>query len=224
MTDGGRSVVDRVKDYMDRVWAEGAKRNCVSRRHHYVPQAYLRAWSADGKRARVLNTVEGWDRTRGLRDICVKENYFRVTDSNNEQHNQVEAMLAVIDAETAALLQRLNRWAPGEDLDFEEFMSLAIVMAFQSNRTPQSRRFLMAISQWQEQRAGQNRVDFINDMFVDALFRSVYKAADEMSLRQLELWDDPRGRFITSDQPILLSTDNGSQPRARHTAATCGGR
>jgi hypothetical protein len=212
MTGGGGSVTDRVREYMDRVRAEGAKRDCVSRRHHYVPQPYLRRWSDDGKRVRVLNTGDGWDRTLGLRDVCVKENYFRVTGANDEQHNQVEAMMAVIDSETATLLHRLNQWIPGDDLDYEEFMSLAIVMAFQRNRTPQSRRFLTTMAQWHEHRAGQDHVDLINDDFVDGMFRNVYNAADQISTRQLQLWDDPRGRFITCDQPVQMSTDSPKQP------------
>ncbi|HCU52494.1 MAG TPA: hypothetical protein DGG94_22320 [Micromonosporaceae bacterium] len=212
MMGGGQSVSPRVREYMDRVWEESKKRDCLSRRHHYVPQAHLRAWSPDGKRVRALHTANGTDKLLGLRDVCVKENYYQVTDSSDVLHNQVEAMLAVIDGETAHLLRRLNQWSPGDDIAVEEFMSLAAVMAFQRNRTPQARRFLTEMSSWQERRVNQPAVEYPNDVFVDVLFRTTYGEADEFPTRQLELWDDPKGRFITCDQPILLSPGAGGTP------------
>jgi hypothetical protein len=49
--------------------------------------------------------------------------------------------------------------------------------------------------------------------FVASLFQSTYRAADEHSTRQLELWDDPQERLITSDQPVILSADaSGRSP------------
>ncbi|MEU7143891.1 DUF4238 domain-containing protein [Nocardia sp. NPDC046473] len=102
---------------MQRVADAASTRDCVSRRHHYVPQSYMRAWSPDRKRVRVLDTRNGIDKLRGLRDTCVQENFYRVTDPDTGQHNQVERMLAVIDDETARLLQVLSRWSPGDDFE-----------------------------------------------------------------------------------------------------------
>ncbi|MFC3986628.1 DUF4238 domain-containing protein [Streptosporangium jomthongense] len=194
MSAGGRSRVPQVKAYMARVEEAAKRRDCVSRRHHYVPQSYLRAWSPDRKRVRVLDTKNGIDKLRGLRDTCVEENFYRVTDPGNQQpHNQVEAMLGVIDDETATLLEKLRHWAPGDDLSFDDFMSLAVVMGIQRNRTPQSRRHIASMSEWMTRRAGQPVQKFTTDYYVDLLFRGLYEAADEISRRQLELWDDPKG-------------------------------
>ncbi|MET8145654.1 DUF4238 domain-containing protein [Sphaerisporangium sp. NPDC005288] len=119
MTADGQSVDPHVQAYMARVAEVAAKRDCVSRRHHYVPQSYLRAWSPDGKRVRVLDTRNGLDKLRGLRDTCVEENFYRVTDPQHGPHNQVEAMLGVIDDETAVLLQKTAPLGPGDDLQLE---------------------------------------------------------------------------------------------------------
>ncbi|MGW2779572.1 GmrSD restriction endonuclease domain-containing protein [Streptomyces olivaceoviridis] len=59
---GGQAVNPRVQEYMANVAAAALRRDRVSRRHHYVPQAYMKAWSSDGRRVRVLDTVNGSDR------------------------------------------------------------------------------------------------------------------------------------------------------------------
>jgi hypothetical protein len=213
VSGGGQAVNPRVQQYMANVAEAAARRDCVSRRHHYVPQAYMRAWSPDGRRVRVLDTINGFDRLRGLRDTCVRENFYRVTDSLGAPHNQAEAMLAVIDDETARLLRLLRGWKPDDDMDFDDFMSLAVILAFQRNRTPQRKRLLEAQDAWMRRRALQETPTLTTTGFVASLFRSAYGAADEHSTRQLELWDDPRARLITSDQPVILSTDaSGRSP------------
>ncbi|MGV9351424.1 DUF4238 domain-containing protein [Streptomyces spiralis] len=213
VSGGSQAVNPRVQQYMANVVAAAVRRDCVSRRHHYVPQAYMKAWSPDGKRVRVLDTVHGVDRPQGLRDTCVRENFYRVTDPLGAPHTQAEAMLAVIDDEAARLLRLLRGWAPDDDMDFDDFMSFAVVLAFQRNRTPQRKRLMEAQDTWLRRRALQETPPLTTTGFVASLFQSVYGAADEHSTRQLELWDDPQARLITSDQPVILSTDaSGRSP------------
>jgi hypothetical protein len=127
-------------------------------------------------------------------------------------------MLAVIADETARLLQGLRGWTPGDDIQFDDFMSLTVVIGLQRNRTPQARRFVAGISNLVDAEGWPACPEFTTDFYVDLLFRGVYEAADQRSVRQLELWDDPAGRFITCDQPILLSQQGpGSPPSMDHS-------
>lgn len=219
VSDNGKSVVATVAGYMSRVREKASRRDCISRRHHYVPQSYLRAWSPDGRRVRVLDTRNGTDRLQGLRHTCVRENFYRFT-KGGDAHNQAEAMLAVIDDETARLLRTLHSWAPGEDFNFDDFMSLAVILAFQRNRTPQMRRHLAAIDTWQRDRAAQTIRPLTADSHVKAMFDSAFLAADEHSTQQLEVWDDPRGRFITSDQPVQRSSEAGQDYASTTTGSS----
>ena len=59
MTGGGRSKTDRAERYMADVIAQSQRRDAVSKRHHYVPKGYLKAWSPDGKRVEVVDTATG---------------------------------------------------------------------------------------------------------------------------------------------------------------------
>ncbi|MGW7531159.1 DUF4238 domain-containing protein [Amycolatopsis sp. NPDC054798] len=197
---------------MDRIALVAQSRTGKSKRHHYVPKSYLRAWSFDKRRVRVLSTLDGSDRPLGLSDVCVKENFYRVVDDAGQRHNQVEDMLSVLDDECAKLLRVLRGWVPGDDFEFDDFMSLAVMMAVQRNRTPQTRRHIQEMSEWAHRRLKRPEEVLTNDYHVDMLFRSMHEAADQLSVRQLEVWDDPRGRFITSDQPVLLSSGDPQTP------------
>ncbi|MFJ4649702.1 DUF4238 domain-containing protein [Nocardia sp. NPDC088792] len=207
-TQGGKDVVQLVREYMKRIEEKAKQRDCPSRRHHYVPQSYLRAWSDDGdRRVRVLLTRRGIDRLCGVKDVCVSENLYRAIAPDGEAHNQYEAMLGIIDDESARILRILQRHRPGDDLDFDDFMSLAVVMAFQHSRTPQTIRLIADVTKWMSHRMGEDPKEVGGSLLLDTVFAHLYTLADEFSIRQLELWDDPRGRFITSDQPIQPSMD-----------------
>jgi hypothetical protein len=212
LSDGGKNLVPQVKEYMARVKRVAEKRDCVSRRHHYVPQSYLRGWSIDKKRIRVLQIRNGMDKVIGIKDVCVKENFYQVTGHDDKLHNQVEAILAVFDDEMSTLLGKLRSWQPGEDFEFGDFMSLAIVLSLQRSRTPLMRRFISTQIDWMEKRAHQPKQETTSDLFVDLMFSSIYDAADEFSTRQMEIWDDPQGRFITCDHPVQLSNDQTQAP------------
>jgi hypothetical protein len=71
----------------------------VSRRHHYVPKAYLRTWSFDGRRVWAFDTVAGVVRPLGLANVCVEENFYRIVGPDGAAHNRVELLFGVVDAE-----------------------------------------------------------------------------------------------------------------------------
>ncbi len=87
LTAGGHSLDGRSRVYMDRLLAQQKAQNPVSRRHHYVPQTYLREWSFDGKRVWAHDTVTGAVKPLGLTSVCVKE--FSTGWSDRTAHHTI---------------------------------------------------------------------------------------------------------------------------------------
>ena len=53
-TGGGKALTPEARAFMDNLIKQQGAKDPVSRRHHYVPQAYLREWSFDNKRVWTL--------------------------------------------------------------------------------------------------------------------------------------------------------------------------
>jgi hypothetical protein len=129
------------------VIAQSRRRDAVSKRHHYVPKGYLKAWSPDGKRVEVVDTVTGTQKFQGLGDTCVKENFYQLFDADGA-HNQAEKMMSVLDDELVRVVRILLALQPGDDLSFEDFMSFGHMITLQRTRTPQTRRLMSAWGDW----------------------------------------------------------------------------
>lgn len=88
VTGAGRSLPPRAQEYFERLRSQRRMLDSESRRHHFVPQSYLREWSFDGKRIWTLDTVTGKVSPLGLRSVCVHENFHRVVGPDGEPHNR----------------------------------------------------------------------------------------------------------------------------------------
>jgi hypothetical protein len=115
LTAGGQSLGGRAREYMDELLSLQKAKDPVSRRHHYVPKAYLRQWSFDGKQVWALDTVAGAVKPLGLANVCVKENFYRIVGPDGAAHNRVELLFGVVDAELRRMQTLFNQLEdPGE--------------------------------------------------------------------------------------------------------------
>ena len=127
-------------------------------------------------------------------------------------------MFAVLDDELVRVVRVLAALRPGDDLAFEDFMSLGLMLILQRTRTPQSRRLMSGRNDWyHHQMVSDAEIAALGEAdrptsgvdveaHMNAAFNSMWKGADNLTTRTLELWDDPRARLVTCDAPVQVPT------------------
>lgn len=221
VTAGGTALPERARQYMDRLLDQQDAPDPVSRQHHYVPRTYLRQWSFDGKRVWALDTVTGVVKPLGLANVCVEENFYRVVGSDGLPHNRVERLFGVVDSELARVQQLFANLADPTSLDYDDLVALAVTMAVQRMRTLQQRRLHRQYNQWMVAQNPDEHTSIDNDddnpfrlagIHTELLFKTMWEAADVLATRQIEIWHDPRARFMTCDAPVLVPFRRNVRP------------
>jgi hypothetical protein len=206
---------------MSRLSAVSNAKDTVSKRHHYVPQTYLRHWSFDNKRIWALDTVTGKVAPPGLKDVCVKENFYRVAGMDGSAHNRVELLFGVVDSELGRVQRLLAGLTDPDLLEFDDLLGLGVSMATQRMRTPQERRVHLQYNKWlmaQDPEHFKSIDSSIADphlaagFHTQALFESMWDAADVLTTRQIEIWHDEHGRFMTCDAPVMVPYRHNERP------------
>jgi Protein of unknown function (DUF4238) len=144
-----------------------------------------------------------------------------VTGRDGEPHNRVELIFRVVDTELCRVQRFLLGLRSPDDLTFDDFLAIGVTIAVQRMRTLQQRRLQQQYSEWL---AAQNSQDFrswndtpesphfVAGVHTELVFKAMWEAADVMTTRQLEIWDDAKGRLLTSDVPVVVPFQAAARP------------
>jgi hypothetical protein len=129
-------------------------------------------------------------------------------------------MFGIVDTELRRIQALFDRLDDPEELEFDDLVGLGVTVAVQRMRTAQQRRLRLQHDAWlvaQDPERFKSISDPLNRLRVasihtELLFTSMWEAADVMTTRSIEVWDDPCGRFWTCDAPVLVPFHKNKSP------------
>lgn len=193
-----------------------------SKRHHYVPQFYLRRF-ADQK-----GRLSGYRRTTGgtvritTRNAAVATGFYNIVDETGQPSDALEKDLSDLEGNAAEALRRLvNEWPP--EADVKE--AVADFIALQAARTRSFRDSLHGMSHHMrkvvEDVLGESegisladeyvRREDLDDYFsvgpndfADMMFRMALGLSPSIARRSWRLFRSKKRLIATSDHPVCI--------------------
>jgi Protein of unknown function (DUF4238) len=107
-----------------------------------------------------------------------------------------------------------------ETLTFDDLLRMGISIAVQHMRTPQMRRIQHQQNAWMVAQnfqvlvvcQGRQESEPVGGIHTELLFKAMWEASDVLTTRQIEVWHDPKRRFMTCDAPVLVPFRRNVRP------------
>lgn len=179
------------------------------KRHHFVPQFYLRRFSADGHSLCCFHKkTEKFIRTAPIKGQCAIDNYY-------SWHEGVEPALGIIEGQVAEVIRKIaadERLPPRESPYWQDFL---MFVALQAGRTRVSGDSSDAMMDYFAKLMAQGRPEFADIDLSKLKVRNTYPAALPMevsiegysylnSLGSALLINTSKTPFICSDNPVIF--------------------
>ena len=184
------------------------------RRHHYVPQHYLRRWSPDGKRIVVMRLpVSDGAFVAGIRDIAVESNLYAIETPDGLDQVVERDLTRPIDGAFSSAIDSLL----AGDFDSVNPSDLLAAVAFQFVRGPQERDQLECITtefaRVQEKFSRLFKGEDVDEAVIDAISRKPPRNGWVASLlRSLQgmagVFAQMRWQFVFFKEPLLVTSDS----------------
>jgi len=200
-----------------------------ARLHHYVPQAYQRAW-AQGRTVLVWDTLEGRVFRASPRVMMAGADYFQAIGPDRKKHRMIEGLLSFVDGQYARLIGAIR--STGQlPRDEEERASLGYILALQAMRVAQRRRVYNDMADYLAKlvaspglrETGLDPNDFIveahNNAHIGIMSDVATTVMPDWVAREWLLYTARHPVIVTSDNPVMY-TDYEGDPVGMQTAAS----
>ncbi|WP_019969748.1 DUF4238 domain-containing protein [Mycobacterium sp. 141] len=110
----------------------------VGKRHHYVPQMYLRRWANGDGNIRLTKTDSGDSHIQPPEDVAKRTNLYTITADDLEPDfpsRWLEKHMSRIESDAAGWLRALDDVSAGRMTDRDLIADLAVFVALQDQRT-----------------------------------------------------------------------------------------
>ncbi len=82
----------------------------LSRRHHYLPQMYLRGFADGAEQVWVFDRKEAKYLHQGILNTAVKKDFYTIIGPDGEKTDEVETMMAnIVESPMKAIIERLDK-------------------------------------------------------------------------------------------------------------------
>ncbi len=105
-----------------------------AKRHHYLPQSYLEAFTGQDGLLSVFDREAKSFRRQQPKNTALQGNFYTITDNHGRKSDAIERMFAGLESQACTVLRRLDARQTG--WSEQERVSFAIYLAYFYTRTP----------------------------------------------------------------------------------------
>lgn len=154
-----------------------------SKRHHYLPQFYLKSFCKNGFLWLYDRNMDEYRQQTPI-NTAVKKKYYTITGPDGISRNEVEAVLANVEDKTKPIIEKTNR---KELIDLEEKSILAVFIALLYVRVPE---FEMTINELSEKALKKyNKIIISNEKKAEIIINQFVTTKEQKNVSPKEVLD-----------------------------------
>ncbi|MDB5224989.1 MAG: hypothetical protein JWO43_611 [Candidatus Adlerbacteria bacterium] len=162
------------------------------KRHHYVPQFYLKGFADEHERVWVYDRVTQQFRHQKTDQIAVIGHYYRIEKRDGSLSVEVEQYLSEVEGDAAFALNKLDKH---ESITQEEKIHIAVYIALQMTRVPDYEKRVKEL-----QEKSIRRINKMLFSSVEAAKEKIEESREELGKLGKEADAEELFRFVQEDQ------------------------